>query len=290
VTPDAQLPCTPFAYYYNKRFNNWDNAVDGHMNLTTALERSCDTYFYRLGDEIFRENGKAGHPLQDWAAKFGFGSLTGIDIVGEDKGLLPTPDWKTKFYKRSFSDPNKPSYDPNWLFDSSWNAADSINLSIGQGNLNVTPLQLAVGYSAIANGGTVVTPHVVNAIQAANEPTRVQPSPARRHINIGGQLLKSVRTGLLRATHQPQGTASKVFGQFEVPVAGKTGTAQRAGEPDYAIFASYAPVPNPELVTVVVIERGGHGGVAGALTALDFYAKAFKAPKPNVGTVVDRST
>ena len=246
VTPDAQLPCTPFAYYYNKRFNNWDNAVDEHINLTTALERSCDTYFYRLGDEIFRENGKAGHPLQDWAAQFGFGSRTGIDIVGEDKGLLPTPDWKTKFYKASFSDPRQPSYDPNWLFDSSWNAADSINLSIGQGNLNVTPLQLAVGYSAIANGGTVVTPHVVTAIQAPNEPTRVQPNPPRRHINIGGQLLKSVRTGLLRATHRPQGTASKVFGQFEVPVAGKTGTAQRAGEPDYAIFASYAPVPNPQ--------------------------------------------
>ena len=99
-----------------------------------------------------------------------------------------------------------------------------------------------------------------------------------------------MRTGLLRATHQPDGTATNVFGQFAIPVAGKTGTAQRAGEPDYALFASYAPVPNPKLVTVVVIERGGHGGVAGALTALDFYSKVFKTPKPNLSTVVDRST
>jgi penicillin-binding protein 2 len=290
VTPTTPLRCTPFAYYYNKRFNNWDSAFNERINLATALERSCDTYFYKLGDEIFRENGKQGHPLQDWAAKFGFGSRTGIDIVGEDEGLLPTPAWKTDFYKEHFSDQSKPSYDPNWLFDSSWNAADSINLSIGQGNLNVTPLQLAVGYAAIANGGTVVTPHVVSAVQAPNEPTRLQPHPPRRTIAIGAQLLQSVRSGLLRATHQPAGTATNVFGQFEVPVAGKTGTAQRAGEPDYAVFASYAPATKPTLVTAIVIERGGHGGVAGALTALDFYSKVFKVKKPNLGTVVDRST
>jgi penicillin-binding protein 2 len=290
VTPSKLLHCTPFAYYYNKRFNNWDSAFDGRINLTDALERSCDTYFYRLGDDIFRESGKQGHPLQDWAGKFGFGSRTGIDIVGEDPGLLPDPEWKTKFYKRNFSDQRKASYDPNWLFDSSWNAADEINLSIGQGNLNVTPLQLAVGYSAIANGGTVVTPHVVSAIQAPNEPTRLQPAPSRRRIAIGGQLLNAVRTGLLRATHQPAGTATNVFGQFAVPVAGKTGTAQRANEPDYAVFASYAPAQNPKYVTAIVIERGGHGGVAGALTALDFYSKVFKTPKPNLGPVVDRST
>jgi penicillin-binding protein 2 len=290
VAPADLLRCTPLAYYYNKRFHNWDTTFDGRINLTEALERSCDTYFYRLGDDIFREGGKQGHPLQNWAAKFGFGKRTGIDIVGEDKGLLPDPAWKTAFYKANFSDPSKPSYDPNWLFDSSWNAADSINLSIGQGNLNVTPLQLAVGYAAIANGGTVVTPHVVTSIEAPNEPTRIQPHPARRRINIGASLLNSVRSGLLRATHRPAGTATNVFGSFEVPVAGKTGTAQRASEPDYALFASYAPVPNPQFVSVVVIERGGHGGVAGALTALNFYSKVFKVPEPNLGTVVDRST
>ncbi|HET6174420.1 MAG TPA: penicillin-binding protein 2 [Gaiellales bacterium] len=290
IRTDELLPCTPLAFYYHKRFHNWDQTFNGHINLTEALERSCDTYFYRLGDDIFREGGKQGHPLQNWAAKFGFGKQTGIDIVGEDQGLLPDPAWKTKFYKQNFSNPDSPNYDPNWLFDSSWNAADELNLSIGQGNLNVTPLQLGVGYAAIANGGTVVTPHVVSAVQAPGEPTRIQPAPAKGHINIGGQLLSSVRTGLLRATHQPSGTATNVFGQFAVPVAGKTGTAQRAGEPDYALFASYAPVPNPSLVTVVVIERGGHGGVVGALTALDFYSKVFKTPKPNLTTVVDQST
>jgi penicillin-binding protein 2 len=290
VTPAKLLPCTPKARYYGKLFHNWDATFNEHIDLTDALERSCDTYFYRLGDDIFRESGKQGHPLQDWASRFGFGAKTGIDIVGEDPGLLPDPKWKTDFYKKYYSHPSKPGYDPHWLFDSSWNAADEINLSIGQGNLNVTPLQLAVGYAAIANGGTVVTPHVVRAVQAPNEPTRLQPAPPRRRINIGSTLLTSVRSGLLRATHQPNGTAVNVFGQFEIPVAGKTGTAQRVGEPDYAVFASYAPANDPKLATAIVIERGGHGGVAGALTALDFYSKVFKVKRPNVGPVVDRST
>jgi penicillin-binding protein 2 len=290
VATDQLLKCSPLAYYYNKPFHNWDANFTGRINLTEALERSCDTYFYQLGDKIFREGGKSGHPLQNWASKFGFGKRTGIDIVGEDPGLLPDPKWKTDFYKKYFSNADSPNYDSNWLFDSSWNAADELNLSIGQGNLNVTPLQLAVGYAAIANGGTIVTPHVVTAVQAPGEPTRVQPAPPQGHVDIGGQLLGALRTGLLRATHQSQGTATNVFGQFAVPVAGKTGTAQRAGEPDYALFASYAPVPDPKLVTVVVIERGGHGGVAGALTALDFYSKVFKTPKPNLSTVVDQST
>ncbi|MDX6620137.1 MAG: penicillin-binding protein 2 [Gaiellales bacterium] len=290
VSPSDLLPCTPRATYYHKTFRNWDTTFNGHINLTEALERSCDTYFYRLGDDIFRETGRQGHPLQDWASKFGFGATTGIDIVGEDPGLLPDPQWKSKFYKHNFANPRLDTYDANWLFDSSWNAADEINLSIGQGNLNVTPLQLAVGYAAIANGGTVVTPHVVSAIQSPGEPTRVQPAPPRRKIAIGSGLLTSVRSGLMRATHQPAGTATNVFGQFAIPVAGKTGTAQRLHEPDYAVFASYAPAINPKFVTAIVIERGGHGGVAGALTALDFYSKVFKTPKPNLGPVVDQST
>ena len=109
-------------------------------------------------------------------------------------------------------------------------------------------------------------------------------------MNRSASTMCNLVSGLLRATHQPDGTATNVFGNFQIPVAGKTGTAQRANEPDYALFASYAPVPNPKYVTVVVIERGGHGGVAGALTALDFYSKVFKVPEPNLGTVVDEST
>ncbi|HEY3615151.1 MAG TPA: penicillin-binding protein 2 [Gaiellales bacterium] len=290
IEPSQLLRCKPRANYYGKTFRNWDTTFDGRINLTEALERSCDTYFYKLGDDIFREGGKQGHPLQSWAGRFGFGSRTGIDIVGEDPGLLPDPHWKSTFYKDNFSNPRLDSYDPNWLFDSSWNAADEINLSIGQGNLNVTPLQLAVGYAAIANGGTVVTPHVVNAIQSPGEPTRIQPAPPRRKIAIGASLLTSVRSGLMRATHQPNGTATPVFGNFAIPVAGKTGTAQRLHEPDYAVFASYAPAIDPKYVTAIVIERGGHGGVAGALTALDFYSKVFKTARPNLGTVVDSST
>ena len=111
ISTDQTLPCTPKATYYHKAFHNWDQTFDGPINLTEALERSCDTYFYKLGDLIFREGGKQGHPLQNWASKFGFGKKTGIDIVGEDPGLLPDPAWKTKFYKDNFSTAGTPSYD-----------------------------------------------------------------------------------------------------------------------------------------------------------------------------------
>ena len=211
--------------------------------------------------------------------------------MGEDKGLLPDPEWKTEFYKDNFSDPSKPSYDPNWLFDSSWNAADSINLSIGQGNLNVTPLQLAVGYSAIANGGTVVTPHVVNAIEAPNEPTRIQPSPPRGTINIGASLLNSVRSGPA-ARDAPRRTARRPTCSATSRSRWPARPAPRSA-PTSPTTRSSPRTPRcriPKYVTVVVIERGGHGGVAGALTALDFYSKVFKVPEPNLGTVVDEST
>ena len=159
-------------------------------------------------------------------------------------GPAADPAWKTDFYKQNFSDQSKPSYDPNWLFDSSWNAADEINLSIGQGNLNVTPLQLAVGYSAIANGGTVVTPHVVSAIQAPGEPTRIQPNPPRRRSTSGAAAQPPFAR--IAARDAPAGGhGDERVRAVRVPVAGKTGTAQRVGEPDYALFASYAPVQIP---------------------------------------------
>ena len=103
------------------------------------------------------------------------------------------------------------SCDPNWLFDSSWNAADEIQLAIGQGGLKVTPLQLAVGYSAIANGGTVVTPHLVGASLSPGAPKRFR-RPRRAGRSRSAEPATSVRSGLVGATHRPAGTASQVFG------------------------------------------------------------------------------
>ena len=131
----------------------------------------------QLGDVIFREGGKQGHPLQNWASQVRLRQDDRHRHRRRGSGPAARPGLEDEVLQGQLLRLRaRRRYDSNWLFDSSWNAADELNLSIGQGNLNVTPLQLAVGYSAIANGGTVVTPHVVDAIQSPGEPTRIQPS------------------------------------------------------------------------------------------------------------------
>ena len=133
--------------------------------MPTALAQSCDTYFYQLGQKFYDLPAARGQPLQRWATNaFGFGSPTGIDVGPEDTGLVPTIKWRKETYTRK-TDPN------NWRIDSLWKPGDSIQLAIGQKDVAVTPLQLARFYAMIANGGKLVTPHVVSR-RRGSEPER----------------------------------------------------------------------------------------------------------------------
>ena len=224
-----------------------------------------------------------GSPLQHWAGAFGFGKTTGIDIAGESQGLLPTKAWRQSYYHTAV--------------DRQWRPGDSVLLAIGQGALLVTPLQLAVGYAAIANGGYVVTPHIGDDIEDDSDGTHLirdlTSNFPRRKVALEPGLLTAIHTGLEEATHDPLGTAAPVFSHFKIDVAGKTGTAQRTGEPDTAIFASYAPANDPKLVVIVLISKGGHGGSAAAPTALDFYSRYFGLTPPSEATLQsfsDKST
>ena len=181
--------------------------------------------------------------------------------------------------------------------DRQWRPGDSVLLAIGQGALLVTPLQLAVGYSAIANGGYVVTPHIGDDIEDDSDGTHLirdlTSNFPRRKVALEPGLLTAIHTGLEEATHDPLGTAAPVFSHFKIDVAGKTGTAQKTGEPDTAIFASYAPANDPKLVVIVLISKGGHGGSAAAPTALDFYSRYFGLTPPSEATLQsfsDKST
>jgi penicillin-binding protein 2 len=256
-------------------FHNWDPYASSMMTLPTALAQSCDTYFYELGYRIYQEDPKQGSPEQKWAGEFGFGKTTGIDIAGENPGVLPTKAYRERTY--------------HTLVDKQWRPGDSVLLAIGQGDLLVTPLQIAVGYAAIANGGYVVTPHVGDEIEDDSNGTHVIRNLAsnfpRRKINLEPGLLAAIRTGLEQGTHDTLGTSAPVFKDFPVDVAGKTGTAEKTGEPNTAIFASYAPAKDPQIVTVVLIEKGGHGGSAAAPTALDFYSRYFGTKRPSEATL-----
>jgi penicillin-binding protein 2 len=289
IKPKALYPCTGTytSPYDNSHhvFHNWDPFVNQGMDLPTALAYSCDTYFYRAGDAFYGLPTDRGQPLQTWARKFGFGSKTGIDVGPETGGLVPTIGWKHQTYTKA--------NDPNWRIDRLWKPGDSITLAIGQGQLLVTPLQMARLYAAIANGGKLVTPHVLNDVENPNGtivPTTAPPAP-RPIPGLNPAYLKDVQQGLYMGTHDSFGTSYPVFGNFPFPIAGKTGTAEKVVTPvpgythneSQSWWCGYGPTYDPKLVVCAVIENGGEGGAAAAPAAERVFAKFFGVKAGQLG-------
>jgi penicillin-binding protein 2 len=260
ITPYSILPCTGTFQVGNVVFHNVEAGINASLNLRQALSISCDTWFYRLGAQFYWRQ-VAGYPeIQRWARLLGLGHPTGLDIPGESHGIVPTPAW----LKRNF----------RAAWQRIWYEGYSVNLSIGQGYLAITPLQLAVAYSALANGGTVVRPHVGKAIlDAANRPLATLKFRPVRRLHLVD--LSTIRDGLYSAAHDAGGTSAAIFGSFPVPVAGKTGTAQVPSGSDDSWYASWAPAYNPRVVVVVLIEHGGFGAEAAAPAARELYSAFF---------------
>ncbi len=294
LSPYEYIQCEPYAEFGldKQRFRNWNPFTNMPMTLTTALSQSCDTYFYDVGNRYYtrgENERKYWTAMQKWAEKFGFGETSGLDIGGEAHGLLPTPAWRKKVGRTAW--------------DKAWNPGDLIQLAIGQKDINVTPLQMARFYAAIANGGKLVTPYLVSAVERpATEgeeavPVTTFPPKPPKPIDVDPQALSAVREGLYQATHDAEGTSSGVFGSFPIPVAGKTGTAEKVvnlpGYPlghleDQAWWCGWGPFDGNErvvsggvkrapLVVCALIENGGHGGSAAAPVALKLFEHWFKA-------------
>jgi penicillin-binding protein 2 len=277
------LSCTPFAEYGldRQRFRNWNPYVNRPMTLPEALAESCDTYFYEIGNRFYERGSEGRVRMQQWARRFGFGQPTGLDIGGEAEGLLPTPEWRKK------------TFESDW--DRAWNPGDSIQLSIGQKDLLVTPLQMASLYAMLANGGNVVTPYLVSNVEqprAKSSPRvvlrRFAP-PLPRPSGLDPAALAAVRDGLFRATHGASGTSSGVFGNYVIPISGKTGTAEKVvplpGYPaghleDQSWWCGWGPSDDAKLVVCALIENGGHGSTAAAPAALRVFESFFKAKAP----------
>ncbi|HEV3480259.1 MAG TPA: penicillin-binding protein 2 [Gaiellaceae bacterium] len=278
VSAYSPLSCTGSMEIDGTTFNNWNVYVNEAMTLPTALAQSCDTYFYQLGLDFYKLPAQRGSPLQKWASAFGFGKPTGLDVGGEEAGLLPTPEWRRKTYTRE-------RYPDTWEIDQLWKTGDSVQLAIGQKDLLVTPLQMARFYALIANGGKLVTPHLVSRVEQPENDGAVRHvfSPPARQVNVDPYELRAVRQGLYEATHASYGTSYGTFGSFPVKIAGKTGTAEKVVDlgdfqrlMDQAWWCGYGPTePTPELVVCVVIENGGHGGTAAAPAALKVFESYF---------------
>lgn len=250
ITPNTVINDPGQLVVGGQPFKNAEGAAYGPLTLVPALEVSDDVFFYTLGLKMWDTN-----ELQDWAHKLGIGRPTGIDIpVGTD-GLLPTKHWRDQLFKEGETE--RP-----------WSAGDNIQLATGQGDLQTNPLQMAVAYAALGNGGTIVTPHLGMEVEdaAGRVLKEFDPKPQRK-VHIDPAMRSVILEGLHDAAQGPGGTSEPIFGSFPIPVAGKTGTAERPGHADQSWYCILAPYPDPRIVTCVTIEEGGFGAQAAAPAA-----------------------
>ncbi len=251
----------------------------GGMDAQHALQYSCNTWFWKVADTIGLD------PIADMGKALGLGSPTGIGVLGEVPGIMPSTDYHDR------------------LSPGGYTKGMALNSAVGQGDDNVTPLQLALVYAAIANGGTLYKPQLVQRIEDldGNVIESYEPQVVRT-MDINPAHRKAIVDALVSVVNDPGGTAYRTRLK-DVVVAGKTGTAQVAAlgavrlkthqmpywERDHAWFASFAPADNPELAVVVLNEHGGHGGSDAAPTAMAVYQKYFDLKKLDASSPPPRS-
>jgi len=267
ITPSTTIVDNGYIERAGQKFENAGGVAYGAVSLVPALQVSSDVFMYELGGRMWDKPY-----LQEWSHKMGIGEPTGLDIPGESEGLVPSRSWRDQLFKEGNTE--RP-----------WSEGDNIQLATGQGDLQTTPLQLAIAYAALGNGGTIVTPHVGHEIRdaAGRVLKEFDPKP-RRHVKIDPESRQAILEGLHQAAQVPPGTAAGIFGGFPVPIAGKTGTAERPGHADQSWFALLAPYPNPNIVTVVTIEEGGFGAESAAPAALQMLEAYFDKQATEVTT------
>jgi penicillin-binding protein 2 len=259
-------PCYGSYDFGGRSFGCWKRAGHGSLDFVEALQHSCDVYFYQMGPRV-------GLPrLEATARDFGLGDRTGVDLPQERRGLIPSTSW----------------YDRRWGAGK-WRKGLLLNLAIGQGELLVTPLQLALMTAEVANGGRPIRPHVVRKIR--DETVFRAERPLQPGVDADPQAWSALREGLERVVSEGTGTAARVPG---LRVAGKTGTAQNPHGKDHALFVCYAPADAPKIALAFVIENSGHGGsiaapiagrVLARLFAPDSLARIVVPPADTAGSV-----
>lgn len=286
---EQQIVCTPqlaaqFADASQQIWRNWRFPNDdGLQDIHRALVRSCNVYFWELALSIWNDNKETDREniLQDWARELGFGAPTGIDLPFEQSGLVPDRD-----LFEEWADNSPARLDPARLeLASPWLGGDLLQVAIGQGSTLATPVQLATGYAAMLNGGTVWKPFVVAAIADADG-NRDETAPvAANEVDIDPLTIRNLKRDLQLVVNEREGTAYSAFADFgegRSLVGGKTGTAEvikatvdetgrRVPSVTTALFVGAAPINNPEYVVVIIVERGGSGGQIAAPMAKQIF-------------------
>jgi penicillin-binding protein 2 len=266
ITPDTVIDDPGSVQIGNIVFHNSGSTAHGALALRQALQVSSDVFFYKMGASL---DGLRGQPLQTWAHRLGLGRHTGVDLPDEISGLIPSPEWRNALFRKR-------------LTDRPWSVGDNVNLAVGQGDVEVTPLQLATAYATVINDGAVPTPHLGLRVEdpAGRLLQRIDPPPAR-HVKIDPFDRQAIMDGLHLAASQPGGTSADVFAGFPVPVYGKTGTAQRPNQADQSWYVCYAPAANGRgpILVAVTVEQGGFGAEAAAPAARLILSQYFGVQK-----------
>ena len=225
-------------------FRDWQ--IHGKVNMAEAIAKSCDVYFYSIGGGYKDQAGLGVNKIESYLKDFNWGKSTGIDLFGEKPGFIPNSSWKEQ------------------ELNDIWRIGDTYNLSIGQGYIRTTPLQLAVNYSALINGGKILKPFLVKEIIDSETQKVVQENNPQvvKQLNVDPQNLKIIQEGMQLTTQI--GTARSYFQNFPIKVAGKSGSAQISSDLTKvnAWFVSYLPSDDPQILLVVLIESGGASGAS----------------------------
>jgi penicillin-binding protein 2 len=229
-----------------------EGASHGTQNFAEAVMDSNDKFFYQVADWIW-EKSDDPNLLPKYYEQFGFGSLTGIDLVGETEGRIPTKGWFEEYQKETVGYVERP-----------WSIGDWANLSIGQGDLLVSPIQMAQAYAAVQNGGTLVTPHVAKEIRGQDDKVNreISPKPEGK-VRFEEEARQELLQGL-RLVTGPDGTAAPAFEDARLTFLGKSGTGERFGKDPVNWFAGWAENEEKPLIVVVMVEGGGHSEVTAA--------------------------
>jgi penicillin-binding protein 2 len=268
-------------------FKNAGDAVHGAIALRQALTVSSDVFFYLLGQDM--NNTGDGQALQQWARRLGIGRQTGIDLPEEAPGFVPSKAWRDREHvefnrcvkRRKLTDAEIYQGQCGFI-DRPWSVGDNINLAVGQGDLQANPLQLAVAYATVANaaegkGGKVLRPRLGQRIEnSLGQAEQNLQAPTARRLKIDRANATAIMEGLNGAANGAGGTSTAVFGDFPIPIAGKTGTAEKgAGRADQSWYAALAPYPQPKYAVVVTDEAGGFGADTAAPMARLILAELF---------------
>jgi penicillin-binding protein 2 len=272
ITPDTSFFCGGGATFYGRYFKCHTGGPHHSISLRNAIEKSCNVYFYSVGNLLGVDR------MHKWASALGLGELSGIDLPSEIQGIMPSTEWKRQKYNEK------------------WYAGETISVSIGQGQVSVTPISLAVMAMTVANGGTRYQPHLIRAVDAG-EGNGWEPYPApkpRSTVHMKQSTIDAVHDGLYMVVNE-RGTAgrARIVGR---DVAGKTGTAQvisnqgkaRAAKSgrdlrDHGFFVFFAPARNPEVAGVVFAEHSEHGSSAAPIAKYmieTYFAKKEGKPMP----------